>query len=231
LTRLNETIEALKADGDNNDFTGYESTIESASNAFDDYEKMSKNLELQQRAIDTIVRKGDPSDDVLLRIQNFRASLEQINSKDIETASYFKEFIQNIQNPDDSAPQEELKKVTKKGKTKQKKFEPVSFNDYETAHSECETILEKYIISENNENLKKHTIGSNMERRSSSSSDGSDEVKKEIEPQDVLEDEDDEDFDPDELPEPLEMTFEQKLKSEILKRDEKMASVMQEIEK
>jgi hypothetical protein len=128
------------------------------------------------------------------------------------------EFIQNIQNSD--APIEiKEKKQIKKGKAKQKKFEPVEFSEYETSHSECELIFEKYIQLSDNENLKEKIGVPNIGRRDSQDSEGLYHVKKETEPVETNEDE------------LLDIPPEVKLREEVLKRQKKIAKIEQEIEK
>lgn len=128
------------------------------------------------------------------------------------------EFIQNIQNSD--APVEvKEQKQGKKSKTKQKKFEPVEFNEYETSHSECETIFEKYTRLENNENLKEKIPISTIERRDSQDSEGLYHVKKETEPIETHEDD------------LLDISPEEKLREEVSKRQKKIVKIEQEIER
>lgn len=210
-----ETLDALETsitqlaefNADNrqdDDIEHFRATIDSTHQAFEDYEKLSESLRMQQKILNSEDDESTVLDTKFKEVEAIQTTLESMHSEETEPSEYVLKFIQSMQNfnntddPEEHPPQNSSgKKPKKKGKKPVSK--PLDEEGYQEHRTEINEITEKY--TSQNEDLKSGS------RKNSEAS---------INPQ---------------IDEDADQTPEEKLHSQLERRDQEIEEILQEIEK
>lgn len=97
LTQLEESINNFSSTIKDEDIKELEVDIEKPKQAFEDYEFLNENLELQGSAIASIEKEGDPVDKKLQELETIKKAVEKMDDENESPTEYIMEFIKEIQ--------------------------------------------------------------------------------------------------------------------------------------